>query len=76
MPDRTITNVHAIGGNARAIGHSLGASEDLEHVIVICHWNDNTVTTGWSKGIKVSDLVYSAKVLDMDVEELMQSLKA
>lgn len=46
----------------------LAECDGLKSVIVICEWEDGTVTTPWS-ATTMAGLAFGAKVLDMNISE-------
>ena len=40
---------------------------DLEHFMIVCFWDDNEVTCGWTADISHSSLVFGSKQLDQEV---------
>ena len=41
----------------------LSVDPELDHFMVVSFWKDNTITTGWSTGIKHNELCFGATIL-------------
>ena len=56
----------------QALLSNLADADELKSVIVICEWDDGTVTTPWSYST-FSQMTFGAKVLDMNITEAIES---
>jgi len=73
MKDNKIKALSANGVVDKSVLHELAASEDLLKFVVICMWDNNTVTTGWSGGITNTDLVFCERCLNRDIDDCLDN---
>lgn len=74
MDDNKVAKFPRIGATpAKMLENLLADADNLEGIMVVCIWKGDQcpTTTGWSKDIRHSELVYGARCLSIDVDQVV-----